>query len=312
MIRHRQSKAKSPALACGENRAPEKPAHPSRAGHPSESQRLPSAQEPNFVQSSDEVANKVRRLIEKWNDRLTFDNLRLSERYLKGEIHILICFRYGDSGEFVATIQREFSERLSVKEARQFSGGVFIFNPETVFISRDCFWRHTMGRITKSDCKQKMMLVDNVEAVDMPQNCATSSLVWFENLNSFDRVWPKSLYYSRRLGFIFRGSLQLCSKISEVASNGKVQFSEGMAMPLRANPGQTIYEMVKSAPQTMNSVAGDEGRPIGNGECGGKIPNALSRLKVILTANDIGFFNESKRSFLEVTNVFFGPFDLCM
>src|SRR5262245_36103219 len=56
----------------------------------------------------DDAVNKARQLMEKWKNRLTLDNRRFGERYLKGdlELHILlkICGAT-DTGEFCAILK---------------------------------------------------------------------------------------------------------------------------------------------------------------------------------------------------------------
>jgi hypothetical protein len=41
-------------------------------------------------QKSDDAINKIRELIERFGQRLTLDNPRLAERYIKSELHLLV------------------------------------------------------------------------------------------------------------------------------------------------------------------------------------------------------------------------------
>jgi hypothetical protein len=144
--------------------------------------------------------------------------------------------------------------------------------------------------------------------MDVPKDCAPSSLVWFENPNSFDRVWPESLYYSLRLGFVFRGFLKPFGKLCGVTSNRKVQVLE---RPTAAgmNPNQAIDKMVEGAPQTVHSVSSDKGYPIGDGEFIGKIPNALLGLRIVLGSNYVSVLKESVPFGLKIKDVLIGPFN---
>jgi hypothetical protein len=45
------------------------------------------------LELGNDAANKMRQLMEKWKGRLTLDNLRLTERYLKGGLEILVHIR---------------------------------------------------------------------------------------------------------------------------------------------------------------------------------------------------------------------------
>jgi hypothetical protein len=63
------------------------------------------------LESRDDTFDHFRQLEECWNDRLTFENLRLPERYCKGELRLLIYIRIAVSGkdpvDLCAVLQRE-------------------------------------------------------------------------------------------------------------------------------------------------------------------------------------------------------------
>ena len=54
---------------------------------------------------TDNAIDKARQLMEKWKNRLTLDNLRLAERYLVGELEILVHLRIGLPGYAPASAQ---------------------------------------------------------------------------------------------------------------------------------------------------------------------------------------------------------------
>lgn len=59
------------------------------------------------------VVNQINHLLERFEQRLTLANLRLSERYIKSELHLLIEFRIGDIDEKCVTcFEREGSRSL--------------------------------------------------------------------------------------------------------------------------------------------------------------------------------------------------------
>src|SRR6266498_5412668 len=66
-------------------------------------------------------SNVFGELMERLNNRLTLDNLRLSERYVEGELHVLVHFVLGDGGEYVAAFQREV-DGLSLESDGCFGG----------------------------------------------------------------------------------------------------------------------------------------------------------------------------------------------
>ena len=60
------------------------------------------------LETENQVVNIIRHLNERWEQRLTLDNLRLAERYVKGELHLLIHFRVGGvTEEYAALLKRK-------------------------------------------------------------------------------------------------------------------------------------------------------------------------------------------------------------
>jgi hypothetical protein len=49
--------------------------------------------------------NEISSLVHRFNNRLTSDNLRIAERYIKTELHVLIHFRLGNDAEYAASFQ---------------------------------------------------------------------------------------------------------------------------------------------------------------------------------------------------------------
>ena len=60
-----------------------------------------------LIKVSDDITDEVLHSVQRINQRLSSDNLRLSERYFKGEIHVLAHLRLGDDTKHVARFQRE-------------------------------------------------------------------------------------------------------------------------------------------------------------------------------------------------------------
>lgn len=59
-----------------------------------------------WLKTADNAIDKLFHFLERFKNRLTFDNLRLSERYIKSELKILVGLlvvgRCGDSHNFIA------------------------------------------------------------------------------------------------------------------------------------------------------------------------------------------------------------------
>src|SRR5271157_589060 len=64
-----------------------------------------SCQQTQALKLPQDHLNELRHAIQRFNDRITLKNLRLSERYAKSEIHILLQLRFGNGQECVALFQ---------------------------------------------------------------------------------------------------------------------------------------------------------------------------------------------------------------
>src|SRR5262245_24738964 len=96
-----------------------------------------------------QVADSIKHFLKRFNDRLTLDNPRFEERYLKGELHLLCHFkcRSGVEGvEYVALLNRDkgFSSRNDDvgkfwnRFTRPRIASLGRHEPANVFSSRDC------------------------------------------------------------------------------------------------------------------------------------------------------------------------------
>src|SRR5207302_1803612 len=106
------------------------------------------------VKSPNNVADKMSSLIERFGDRLTLENRRLSERYSKGELHILIRMRYRDSVDYIAFLQREGCGRIGLKDDGFFLSGVSASDSHAFRKSLNNFRRHAESRILESRREQ--------------------------------------------------------------------------------------------------------------------------------------------------------------
>src|ERR1035438_2003616 len=143
------------------------------------------------------------------------------------------------------------------------------------------------------------MLVDNVKAMQVPQNLSYTTAIWFERADSVYGILPHSLYLSRESGFTFRGRPE----------NGKVDVFK-RSRPPRADNHQVVRDMVQGTSEIVDSV------PHGQGNTGG---NLLSRRDIIAALSFIRIIIEPERVAtglteggplgLHVEDVLFGPFD---
>lgn len=248
---------------------------------------------------ADDSINKARKLVEKWNDRLTMDNLRLCERYLKGEIEFLVSLyrEPGHAAQFCAVIkyagQSGSGSMPSNHEARnssdalgrQFSHG-FLGGPQTEAERIDAKCHHG----------QQPMFVNIVEFVEAPE-IVVPTLIRLERINDAYGARAHSLYLSRRIGFVFGSTL----------ADGEVSV-RATGLPVCVN--QLPRQVVKAASQLVDCLS-DQQREDHRGICMNmNSEHSLSGLRVILGQNAVWIgFAEGQDVGFQITDVAFGPFD---
>jgi hypothetical protein len=268
---------------------------------------------PEFVshekgaETLNQSAHQVRHLFERFNDRLRLDNLRLADRYIKSEsgFHFLIDFSLGLGHEkFVA-----YFERAHIVDG----------NERQLHFSKNCF-EHTefrkignrsqhMGNnidVSEQSTRREdhTMLVDVVHCVEAPEGVTLISVpssVWFDVIDEVDRILLKSLYFSQRLGFVFRGTIEdgkinVRADTSSLTAGGKTEQLKG--------------KVVQSAPEILNYIADDQRDNKWNRSDADYIIDQLSRLRIALGINWIWLGRkEGAHLDIQVTDVLFGPFD---
>ncbi len=260
----------------------------------------PKSQEPSLKQSTPvelhkDIAYRMSHLMERYNDRLTLNNLRLSERYINEEIHFLLRFRFGDGQEYIASFQREPLD-LGRNESTLQSGNCSELSSHV----RVPTWQDAVAAQVRVDSEQQFMLVNNVEVVDVPEQFTLTSRVWFDSVNRVSCVLAEFLYSSSAVGFIFLGAL----------ADGKVEIVEG-AGRASGDAHQMVGQMLKTAPEVMNGIP-DYGRNLR-----GNLPNvteiiaALSGVRVVLGSDVIRASTPSEERHpcsLQILDVLVGPF----
>src|SRR5713226_3479059 len=156
-------------------------------------------------EQSDDLLRKLGRLMEKWKDRLTLDNLRLTERYIVGELDFFILLR-----RTVDPIHADFCAVFKYHRPR--SGNAFDGCDIEEFRDNVPYLRVLHDRMVKSGTefdsvnteahdKQEAVLIDVVKLLDFPQRIVPA-LVRLDTLNDAFRSRADSLYFSQRLGFV--------------------------------------------------------------------------------------------------------------
>jgi hypothetical protein len=245
--------------------------------------------------------NKLRDLGEKWNDRLTVDNLRLGERYANNEIHLLFYLRVGiDSEQFVACFQRaDYFYGLEGRHGNWFSSlPLRPVHQEPVILKGDADAGH---EVCAGSGKQQAVLVDSVKIMDSPE-AVIPSLVWFDRADCIQDISVRPLYFSLQRGF------QLGVAGADGEGNGIFGF------PSVILPGAVKLErqMIESASQIVDDISRNHCNAGGDVGRLRQVEHFLASLRIVLGGDTmrIGAI-EGCDNAVQIRDVLFGPFAFC-
>ena len=247
-----------------------------------------------------DTAEKIRQLREMFNNRPTLENIRLAERYVKGEFNVLICFVItGQTKHYVAILRADISESIKPN-----------YSPFNQGWGDSELW-HELANVVVTDCDphssdwanpgdQGAMLVHDVEVMDCPK-FVVRSLVRLERFDLVaDFFRQDALYFSIKDSFVFL--LAFANRKADLTKNDRIGNASGN--------GEVISEMIPRASQVMNSIpgkCGDDGR-----DCSevNQVILGLADLRVILRDRSIGIgIKKDSPCRFQITNVLFGPFN---
>jgi hypothetical protein len=132
-----------------------------------------------WLKAKDHGFHSVDQLMQRWEQRITARNLRLAERFLNLELHILLLLRIVESGiVWGVLLEKEIAaDPVSVKKK--------------VVDKR----------------KQGSVLFDTVKLVDSPERIIPA-FVWLEPIEVFYDLWPNAIYHSGLTGFVTSKALR--------------------------------------------------------------------------------------------------------
>jgi hypothetical protein len=238
------------------------------------------------LETENQVIDQINKVLERYQNRLTPDNLWLSERYVKGELRLIFHVKIA-SKNYVAVLER-FS---SAGQAESGEPGATVKNPDVGKLGDHC-WH-------ANECdEQSMVLVSNVRIVDGPEILALSTLVRFGSANRIYGTLRHALYSSIPLGIVFRGTL-----------TDRESGIPGVGPAIGGN--ELVGQVVKSASEVVNHVSSDE-PDIGRRDLEvSNFEEAISRRRIALGQDYIGVsIDEPIPCDLQITEVLFGPFNL--
>lgn len=227
------------------------------------------------LETKNQVFDKLDKLMERFEKRITLRNLRFAERFRDGELTLILHVSAKDS-----------LERWGV-----------CYKPPITLES------DALQQIIIPNSKKEMMFVSAIELVEPPK-LLIPTLVRFEPINSFFSLWPHSLYFSNLRGFVYLGT----------SENGKAHLSADFSLGHASGEHELICEMVKGATKVVNDIPSNREqseRSIGDGKRLHSIYPALAGLRIVLGTNSIRVLpSELFRLGYQLDEVLFGPFDL--
>ena len=231
-----------------------------------------------------QIIYQIHKTLERFNDGLTLDNLRLGKRYIKAEIHVIVHLSLAGS-DYVSIFQR-FSE-FGKRNASDSSVAAF---PKT----GDC---KTRSCDVDKWGEQRMVLVGNVQIVENPESCALPTLIRFGRVNCIYGTLRHALYFFSKSGFVFHG----------VIKDGE---SGLLGRDRAVDENKLIGEVVKGASEIVNNVPGDKSDFDGRGLDVEYVVNVISGLRIALASDSVGFgIDEPIPRNFQITEVLFGLFN---
>jgi hypothetical protein len=155
-----------------------------------------------------DALDHIRQFKESFDKKLSFENLRLSERYIEGEIYALVCFMVpGNCVQQCALFHREKGLRCWKinNPLREGPGREFDNPPERFFYPSSIHGKPHLGD-DSCGSRQQTMHVDNVKLVEFPQ-AVIPSTVRLESVYSLFSLLGHSLCFSDRFGSVFLQTL---------------------------------------------------------------------------------------------------------
>ncbi len=152
------------------------------------------SQKPFRAELQSDVKDAFGHLMEKLQNGLALDNLRLVERYVNQELHLLLKFRMGDGQEFIACLQRDAGRLCDEMPAQLRDGVSGVTASELVLQTLPITWRSAMGYMRGTGGEQQTVLVSVVQSGDAPEGDPFSTFVWFDHVDCVNSILPHALY----------------------------------------------------------------------------------------------------------------------
>jgi hypothetical protein len=245
-------------------------------------------------ETDNQAVNQITKVSKDTKERMAFDNLRLGERYIKGELRLIMHVRLAEK-DYVAVFQR------CADAARYAETADALSDSAQNKAARDL--KRNSADIKERD-EQSVVLVGNVEIMNSPEH-VISTLVRVGNVNRIYSTLSHALYSSMTLGLVFRGFLP--ERESDLPPRS---LRESDAALGASDFNQLPNEMVKGTSEIVNNVSGNKSEFNGRGLNISDAIDRLSRLRIVHGFDAIRIaIQELLPSDFKITDLLFGPFN---
>ncbi len=241
------------------------------------------------VEHINDAFREADKLLEDWNNRITFDNLSLVERYIKGEL-VLFC-------EFIRTSPSSGRGkcRADPMKYRAIFQGVFVSGVDSNTGAKGANIDDSF-LVCGPYRSEESVLVGVTKFMELPKRIIPS-LIWFQSLKETDGFGVDALYFSQHAGF----------KTVRIPRYRKSVVTSNHAA-IQCN--QVTDKIIEGGPQVVNNVA-DYRPPAWGWVLGDLEPvDIASAIRFVLDDNGIRVgIKEGADLRFQLTDVLFGPFD---
>jgi hypothetical protein len=225
------------------------------------------------LEAKNQVLNSIHQLMERWEKRITFRNLRLFERFTNFELNLILHFSVEDSAEM----------RLAC------------FHPKGVELAAQRMVNP--GRLENCvavDGEQEPVFVDVVKFVESPEKLITSA-VRFESIDRFYSLRPHTLYFSSLLPFVS----------SDILRNRKTTSPRGL---ITGDQNELVCKVVEGTSEVLDNISSSCDRIEWNGPKPAEFTLFMeSGLSVLFSQDDVCVCTVRREFPLKSHEVLLGP-----
>lgn len=231
-------------------------------------------------ESVDNAINYLGKFMQRVEDRMAFERLPLSKRYLEGGVKILVDIninRRGHIYQYQAILDRADINIIERNKRAAVVRDLHVFNPCVVSCGNECF-----------------MFIGNVEVMDGSKH-VIPSLVRLQRLNYLDDIFSGSAYVS-----FFDGSIKaiktVCEREVNILGVSSVHFNK------------INSQKVEGGTEVMDNIPDDCGKIMRNLIPDLEHPLVMKGFGILLDNNSVRFrLDVIDDTIIELNDMAFGP-----